>query len=301
LISIEKKYQLGGHRGSVYAIKKCTANSFFTAGSDGIVVKWNFENISEAVAIAKVEGQVFSMCFVNKKNQLWIGTMQGMIFIIDLNQKKEIHAIDLKGESVFDLKSKNGFIYAALKSGEIFLFDENDFTLQKKHKVSEQSIRCIDFQLKKNEIAFGSSDNSVYILNEKTFEIKNKIQPADNSIFCLSYSPDGKYLITGSRDAHLYVFEANEKYNLLQKIPAHLFTINSIQFILNGKYFASASRDRTIKIWETENFKLLKVLDVKYAAHLNSVNKLLWMEEEKTLVSAGDDRSIILWLIKDNE
>jgi len=167
--------------------------------------------------------------------------------------------------------------------------------------ITDQSIRTLDFRAGKNEMAAGSSDNNIYILKEISFETKNKIQAAGNSIFCLGYSPDGRYLIAGSRDAHLYVFDANDNHKFLQKIPGHLFTVNSIRFLLNGKYFATASRDRTIKIWETENFKLLKVLDVKYAGHLNSVNKLLWMEEEKTLVSAGDDRSIILWSIKDDE
>ena len=68
----------------------------------------------------------------------------------------------------------------------------------------------------------------------------------------------------------------------------------------NELWFASASRDKSIKIWDPRNFKLLKVIDASKKgmnAHINSVNKLLWLSYNNYLVSASDDRSIMVWEI----
>ncbi|PSR03495.1 MAG: hypothetical protein BRD50_05840 [Bacteroidetes bacterium SW_11_45_7] len=62
--------------------------------------------------------------------------------------------------------------------------------------------------------------------------------------------------------------------------------------------FASASRDKTVKLWDAETFELLKVLDnKKFEGHVHSVNKLLWSHEHDLLISCGDDRSVIIWKV----
>ena len=67
-------------------------------------------------------------------------------------------------------------------------------------------------------------------------------------------------------------------------------------FSPDGTYFATASRDKTVKIWKTENRQLLlRINKEQQDGHLNSVNKVVWTEQG--LVSTGDDRAIILWEI----
>ena len=80
--------------------------------------------------------------------------------------------------------------------------------------------------------------------------------------------------------------------------PGHWFTINEIVFSPDGKFTATASRDKTIKIWDANSFKLLKVIDaVRGGGHINSVNTLLWSKYNNWLISGSDDRSIIIWEI----
>jgi WD40 repeat protein len=52
--------------------------------------------------------------------------------------------------------------------------------------------------------------------------------------------------------------------------------------------------DKSIKVWDLEELKLLKVIDkARHAGHGTSVNKLLWTPGQ--LLSASDDRSISAW------
>jgi WD40 repeat protein len=71
-----------------------------------------------------------------------------------------------------------------------------------------------------------------------------------------------------------------------------------MQYSPNKKYIATASRDKTVKIWDAENLKVLARIDKeKNEGHVNSVNTLQWMSDE-VLLTAGDDRSIIAWKVE---
>jgi WD40 repeat protein len=79
-------------------------------------------------------------------------------------------------------------------------------------------------------------------------------------------------------------------------VAAHLFAINHIAFSPSGEYFATASMDKSIKIWKADELKLLKVIDKgRHAGHGTSVNKLVWTDFKNQLVSASDDRTISVW------
>lgn len=76
--------------------------------------------------------------------------------------------------------------------------------------------------------------------------------------------------------------------------PAHWYTLNHIVFSPDGAHFATASRDKTVKIWDAATFSLVKVLDVvRDNGHVNSVNRLMWLPDG--LVSASDDRNAKIW------
>ena len=135
----------------------------------------------------------------------------------------------------------------------------------------------------KTENAGWKSTKKDAITSKKIIKNKN----TEPSIFCLSLAP---VLINTTKTTRL-----ENKYKNISQQDAHWYTINAIALHPKGHLIATGSRDKTVKIWDAQTFKLLKVLDtLRDGCHVNSVNALLWLDNG-ILVSGSDDRTLILW------
>ena len=298
VLEIEQIAKVAMHHGSVYALAKgYDETTFLSGGSEGVVIAWNLLQPDRAIALAKVDGQIFALLLLPGKNHLVIGTMSGGLHMVDLNLKKEIHYITYHEQSIFDLKLHDQKLFVASKDGSLSVWSAETYELERVVQVSDMSLRMIDFNPVNQEAAIACSDNNSYLLDLQQWKIKSVLQGPDNSVFSVCYSLNGERLLAGSRDAQLYIYDLQQN-NLAMQIKAHLYTINHIQFIAGGRFFATASRDKTIRIWDAKTFDLVKSIDkTKNNGHINSVNRLLWMESFGNLISASDDRSIIIWKI----
>ena len=104
-------------------------------------------------------------------------------------------------------------------------------------------------------------------------------------------------LLSGGRDAIMNAIAIDDG-NLAVKeiVAAHNYAVYDIQFSENGKYFATASRDKSIKIWDAKDFQFIQKLDAeKLGGHINSVNKILWSSYNDYIISGSDDRSLMVW------
>ena len=82
----------------------------------------------------------------------------------------------------------------------------------------------------------------------------------------------------------------------LKAILSLAVLIKNLIYLLGVSY--SVSMDKSIKIWQVPELKLLKVIDkARHAGHGTSVNRSLWFENEGLLVTCSDDRLISVWNI----
>ncbi|MEO1450603.1 MAG: WD40 repeat domain-containing protein, partial [Bacteroidota bacterium] len=81
-------------------------------------------------------------------------------------------------------------------------------------------------------------------------------------------------------------------------IPAHNFTLNHFAYSPDKQYLLTVSRDKTIKLWQASDLKLLKVIDyARNEGHRHSVNKIKWLRADNSVISCGDDRQLFRWKI----
>jgi WD40 repeat protein len=300
-MNVRKIDTFSGHRDCIYSLISDFNNQhFYSAGGDGLIVKWDVSKPDLGELVARVESSVYAMAFDPATGLLWIGQNYEGIQVVDPVEKKVVSSMKISSSAIFDIKIRGDKAFIALGDGVIVVIDIPSFAIQKYLKVSEKSVRSLSINEKTLEIAAGFSDWSVSIFDLDTHALKHRLKAHDNSVFTVQYSPDDQFLITGGRDAHLKVWDVQNGYELIQDIPAHMFAINDIVFRKDGAYLATASMDKSVKLWDATSFRLVRVVDrARHAGHATSINKLLWMGTNDLLVSASDDRMISVWECKE--
>ncbi|MCP4441564.1 MAG: hypothetical protein GY810_21865 [Aureispira sp.] len=297
-ISIHKKHQLKGHRAAVYALSPYTSpDSFLSASGDGWVALWEHQKLPDGQLLAQIEGNIFSLCYLPKQHWLVIGNMYGGVHWIDLAtnknlknslvHKKGVYAIEAIGEELYSLGGQGCLSKWSIEQQKPLE------TLQ----LSNKSLRSLCYNSAQDELIVGASDCNIYVLDRQSLTIKQTLQQAhDNSVFALALTSDKQYLLSGGRDAYLRIWNSNNNYKKVEDIPAHWFTLNYIAPHPNLPIIATASRDKTIRLWNSETFKPIGTIDTMiHGGHPNSINSLLWINNGSQLISCSDDRTLIVW------
>jgi WD repeat-containing protein 61 len=293
---------LSGHRDAVYALAgRSGSDQVFSGSADGMVVAWNAAHPeADGELLARVENSVYALLELPGRGLLLLGHNFQGVQAIDLQSKTLAYATALPPVAIFEMvySESRERLYCALGDGTLAVLRGPDFRVENLLRLSQQSLRCLALHEGRGELAVGASDWKTYILDLDSLAIKTTLTEAANSVFTLAYSPDGQHLLAAGRDAHLRRYHATDGYPLADSVVAHMYTINHLAFSGDGRYLASCSLDKSIKLWDPASLALLRVLDKSRAAgHGTSVNKLVWPGAQQRLVSCSDDRSLAVWQV----
>ncbi len=261
---------------------------FFSAGSDGFVVHWKSIDIADGVLFAQVPEPIFCMAFLPELEMILAGTQSGKIYY--LKKGSEPLTLSLHTQSIFNI--------CVISIDEIYtvggdgVFNQIDWYRRVLNSIqlSDKSLRDI-LPTPTGFYVTGSSSEIFQLTSD--LKLQNSWKAHGNSIFTLAQNSD--FLVSAGRDAKIKFW--NGLNELHHSIDAHWFTIHSLAFSPSNKYLISSSMDKTIRVWDAHNFKLLKVIDhIKFEGHKSSVNQCLWINET-TWLSCSDDNSIKCWKI----
>jgi len=112
---------------------------------------------------------------------------------------------------------------------------------------------------------------------------------ARKQVFALAASPDGKWLATGGDDGRVRVWAAATG-KLAKNLSGHKGAIRSLKFSRDSTRLASASADRTLRVWQMSNAELLA--QVRVDAEINAVT---WLDRNSRIASGGADSLVRLW------
>ncbi len=295
-LRIKHLHTLTGHNGSVYSLQKLDDASFLSAGGDGWIVKWdlNSEEVELGRLVAKTDTQIFTLHHDVIANLLIAGDMHGELHFIDFDESQTSRRFQHHKKGVFAIARHRDHIYTLGGGGMLSKWNLEKIGVVESVQLSGESLRSI--AISETTIYIGCSDRNIYMIDtdtEKNIEVVKHAH--ENSVFSLAFDSRLQHLLSGGRDAMLNVWTEGDDLNIYKGLAAHLFTINDIQINPSGRLFASASRDKTIKIWDAKSYKLLKVIEsIRDKGHVNSVNHLLWLSDT-ILISCSDDRTIKIW------
>lgn len=294
ILSFVKEYHI--HQAAVYALEQGpTSETFFSAGSDRKVILWNIET-DEHKVVAQIPAMIVSLCYLPKQNYLLVGQTGGGIHVLDLSEKKEIKLLSAHKAYIFDIKynkDPNQF-YVASGDGSISIWNAENFELLHQVKLTEEKIRQLTFSTERNELAAGCGDGNVVLLNLSDYKIKQTLEN-ESGVNSLLYINFNQHLLVGLKEAHLVEWDLM-MYQKVNEFPAHNWAVYSLMQQQNSPYIISASRDKTIKVWNAATLKPLQRIQPPTSnGHTHSVNALLPLAESNYVISTGDDRRVKVW------
>jgi WD40 repeat protein len=291
---LAKLHTCTGHRAALYALAPGRdERHFLSAGGDGWIVEWNLDDPETGQVIATVDGQIFALC-VLPDGRIIAGDMNGSLYWINRDKPDATRHIQFHKKGVYALLALAGQLLSGGGDGLLTRWDTQTLRPLESYQLSNKSIRCIDWAPRRSELAIGAGDGHIYLLDAVTLEIRRILENAhSNSVFTVRYCPDERQLLSGGRDARLQAWDPDSGECRYDQ-PAHWYTINDIAFSPDGSRFATASRDKTMRIWSADPIRPLQTINtISFGCHINSVNRLMWLPD--CLLSASDDRSVMVW------
>jgi WD40 repeat protein/serine/threonine protein kinase len=145
-------------------------------------------------------------------------------------------------------------------------------------------------------LASGGLDKTVKVWDPMTGRKILSLEGPTGWVLCVAFSPDGKRLAAGSMDETVTVWDLSpdppptrggERGGVQEPLTWHGHSggVMSVAFSPDGKRLASASQDRTIKLWEATSGQLTRTLQ----GHSRHVNCVVFSPDGNRLASASAD------------
>jgi WD40 repeat protein len=154
-----------------------------------------------------------------------------------------------------------------------------------------RTVQCLAFSPDGQRLASGSRDQTTIIWNAESGQMEDQFEDHDGEITSLAFSPDGKSLVTPVESAENCLKSWEVLNRCVRKtFKGHTGTITSVCFTADGRRLLSASRDRSIKIWEPGGEELLSLV-----GHDDGINTLAVDPRGQWIVSGDRSGAILLW------
>jgi energy-coupling factor transporter ATP-binding protein EcfA2 len=251
---------LGGHNNAVRAlVTHVKGNHIFSGGSDGKIIQWNYSTSGwlpkEIVAdrsTSSVWYQVYSMDISPDGGYLLAGGLHAAdaknnyAELYDLknpSQVKKIAGFTNAIENISFTPDGKGF-YARDNSGRSIKY--SDLNTAKEVIQSKEKIVYMDVSRDGNKIAGVSDEGNLYVWDTRSnFAVVTYKMPT-NRLTCLSFSPDGSLIIVGNEGGRLWI---TRNGIITRELTGHSSAIEEIKYNHEGKFMATASKDKTMRMW----------------------------------------------------
>lgn len=120
----------------------------------------------------------------------------------------------------------------------------------KSFEVTDQPIRYAKFVARKQWIVCGSDDMMIRVFNVNTMEKVREFECHQDYVRSLEVHPIHPYLLTSSDDMQIKLWDWDKGWANTQCFDGHSHYVMMVKFNpKDNNTFASASLDRTVKIW----------------------------------------------------
>jgi WD40 repeat protein len=244
-----------------------------SGGSDGRVQLWDPATGAEVATLKGHHGSVLALAFSPKGDRLASGSWDA------------------------DRGSGEVKVWDADPTSPNFRKEQPGFAAEGK------GATCLAFSPDGRTVASGGADHKVILWNVDGGQKRHEIAAHQDVVRCLAFSPEGRTLATGGDDTRIRLWEADGGKERQLPEPGgkdgaggkpfegHTAAVTGLAFSPDGLSLASASADRTVRLWDVGS----GIARATLRGHGGRVYAVAFRRTGETLASGGEDGSVKLW------
>ncbi|KAH8329452.1 hypothetical protein KR074_010914 [Drosophila pseudoananassae] len=193
-----------------------------------------------------------------------------------------------------DLHPAEPWMLCALYNGHVHIMNYENQQMVKDFEVCDVPVRSARFVARKNWILTGSDDMQIRVFNYNTLEKVHMFEAHSDYLRCIAVHPTQPLVLTSSDDMLIKLWNWEKMWACQRVFEGHTHYV--MQIVFNPKdnnTFASASLDRTVKVWQLgSNFA-----NFTLEGHEKGVNCVDYYHggDKPYLISGADDRLVKIW------
>ncbi|AYB34539.1 High-affnity carbon uptake protein Hat/HatR [Chryseolinea soli] len=251
-------------RGAARAlVTRPTGNEIYSGGSDGKVFRWTEvnNNWKSEMLVNRPDYQYYTID-VSADGKLLIAA--GLNSNSETKNYVEVYNLDNMSDAP---KKVTGFTYAIenlnfTPDGKGFYARDNsgksikysDLSTSREVIVPPVKINAIDLSPDGNFLAGAGENGSLYV-----WDIRNNYTVAEHKnlgqhLTAVCFAPEGRRIVVGDNTGVVTLFD-NQSNLVLRVLSGHTSVIEQIQFNHAGKFMATASKDKTVRLWNVDRLK----------------------------------------------
>lgn len=237
-------------------------NNIYSGGSDGKIIQWNYTNnnwVANEIVPDRTQTsgyQVYSMDLSPDGSMLLAGGLyfadanNNYVELYDLKNPKaapkKIIGFKQAAENLTFTPDGKGF-YARDNAGHSIKY--SDLQTVKEIITSKEKITALSMSTDGKKLAGAGDSGNLYVWDtQNNYEMVTYKMP-DTRLTAVAFSPDGSQLIVGNERGRVWI---TSNGLLIRELAGHTSAIEEIKYNHAGSFMATASKDYSIRLWNTK-------------------------------------------------